>query len=67
LICWISMRFVPIYKDTKKLTFCHIESLISMGISSQEIKMGFKRLNVNKLLGFIAVFWLDLKSQHGAR
>ncbi len=38
-----------------------------MGISSQETKMGFKRLNVNKLLGFIAVFWLDLKSQHGAR
>ena len=29
--------------------------------------MGFKPLNVNKLLGFIAVFWLDLKLQYGAR
>ena len=38
-----------------------------MGISSQETKMGFKLLNVNKLLGYIAVFWLDLKLQHGAR
>ena len=57
----MSMRVVPIYKDTKKLTFCHIESQLSTGVVSLRTKMGFNPLNVNKLLGFIAVFWLVLK------